>query len=187
MVLGTAAFCGSGQDTLADSFCRFLGFTKFSMGDVIREIALSRKLPPQRKVLQNIRKELNLKYGKSFVPEKMIDRINDCENAIDNIIITGIRTLEEYQILQENLGMKLIFVYADENIRFQRMLKRNSVKDEKTYSELRIRMDEENKLFDYSQLRELAFLIYDFNLSLYEYNKNEERIVYNIYTQCCKR
>ena len=36
MILGTFAYCGSGQDTLADSFCELLGFKKYSMGDCIK-------------------------------------------------------------------------------------------------------------------------------------------------------
>jgi len=31
MVLGASAYCGSGQDTLADSFCQYLGFLKYSI------------------------------------------------------------------------------------------------------------------------------------------------------------
>lgn len=187
MVLGTSAYCGSGQDTLADSFCQYLGFVKFSLGDVIREIAMSRNLPIQREILQNIRIEINSKYGKNFVPERIIDCIKKSECSMNRIIITGIRTVEECFILREKLGMMLIFVYADKNIRFQRMLKRNAEKDEKTYSELKIRMDKENELFDYPQLQEQALLKYDFSMTLDKYKKMEEEIVYNIYIQMLQK
>lgn len=183
MVLGTFAYCGSGQDTLADGFCQYLGFSKYCMGDVIREIALLRKLPARRDILQNIRIEINSKYGKNYVPEMIVDRISKAERRIDRIIITGIRTIEEYSILREKLGMKLIFVYADEDIRYQRMLKRKDEKDEKSLSELKLRMDTENKLFDYLQLQEKALYKFDFNMPLNVYKRNESKIVQKLFIQ----
>ena len=48
MIIGTFAYCGSGQDTLADGFCKYKGFIKYSLGDVIRQIANERNLPQKR-------------------------------------------------------------------------------------------------------------------------------------------
>lgn len=187
MVLGTFAYCGSGQDTLADGFCKYLGFTKYCMGDIIREFASARKLPLQRKILQNIRVEINSKYGRNFVPESIVERINKAEKPTNNVIITGIRTIEECSILRGELGMKLIFVYADENIRYLRMLKRKDEKDEENLSELKKRMERENEMFDYVQLQEQALYKFDFNMPLDVYKIIEKNIVQKIYVEMMEK
>lgn len=187
MVLGTCAYCGSGQDTLADGFCQYLGFSKYCMGDVIRDIARKRNLPVRREILQNIRLELNLIYGKNYVPECIVRRINESGFPPGKIIITGIRTVEEYSILREKLDMKLLFVYADEDIRYQRMLKRRDEKDEESFLELRKRMERENELFDYLQLKAFALYRFNFNMPLDKYKGDEKNIVQEVFLQMMKR
>lgn len=187
MVIGTCAYCGSGQDTLADGFCQYLGFKKYSMGDVVRKIAKDRNLPMRRDILQDIRVDCDAKYGRNFIPDIIVKQINDVGDAINKVIITGIRTEEEYSILYKRLGMKLLFVYADENIRYQRMLKRKCEKDEETISELRLRMERENELFDYQKLEKMALYRFDFNMELRKYKQNEQSIVDKVYIKMCER
>jgi len=91
MVLGTFAYCGSGQDTLADGFCKFKGFKKYCLGDVIREIADRRNLSYERENLQMIRKECDKLYGREYVPLKLFEKIQFHEE--ENIIITTIHNL----------------------------------------------------------------------------------------------
>lgn len=175
MIIGTFAYCGSGQDTLADSFCKLYGFKKYSLGDVVREIAFNRGLKSTREVLQNIRKECDAEYGRFYIPNKIIEWIQ-VDNCYD-IIITGIRTLEEYEIFTANFGMKLIFVYADQVIRMKRMLQRNSERDSKSISLLKRDMEEENAMFDYKKLEKLSDYKFDFNMDLSDYKKKEVQIV----------
>ena len=175
MVIGTFAYCGSGQDTLADGFCRYKGFQKFSLGDIIRNIAKERGLPPKRENLQKIREECDAVYGRDFTSKQIVNQISLTENQ--NIIITGIRTMEEYLHLKSQLIMILIFVFSDEKIRFQRMLKRAEEKDEANLLELKKRMDKEEELFDYEQLKQCADITFVFNMYLSLYMKKEKEIV----------
>lgn len=175
MVIGTFAYCGSGQDTLADGFCRYKGFQKFSMGDIIRNIAKERGLPLKRENLQKIREEYDAIYGRDFTPKQIVSQIRLTKKQ--NVIITGIRTVEEYLHLKSQLNIILVFVYADEKIRFQRMLKRAEEKDEANLLDLKKRMDKEEKLFDYEQLRQCADITFTFNMNLYQYLSKEKEIV----------
>lgn len=181
MVIGTFAYCGSGQDTLADGFCHYKGFCKYSLGDVIREIAAERELPQKREVLQQIREECDRKYGRFFIPEKMKDKID--RNSEKDVILTGIRTVEEYEYFRDRCNMILLFVYAEEEIRFQRMLKRADEKDETNKQSLKKRMEKEEALFDYKQLEQYADARYDFNESLEEYRIKEEQVIDRLYDQ----
>lgn len=185
MVLGTFAYCGSGQDTLADGFCKFKSFKKYCLGDIIREIADRKNLSHERVNLQIIRKECDKLYGREYVPLKLLEKIQLHEE--ENIIITGIRTIQEYHLFKEKLNLVLLFVYADEEIRFNRMLRRSDVKDENSLDLLQLRMNTENKLFDYERLERYADVRYDFNISLEEYIHSEKNIIFQIYNDIIKR
>lgn len=175
MVIGTFAYCGSGQDTLADSLCKYKGFQKFSLGDVIRSIALERGLQPKREILQAIREEYDIKYGRNFVANAIAMKIENTRN--NNIILTGIRTIQEYRLFKDKFNMFFIFVKADEKIRYQRMLCRADIKDECSLQELKKKMEKENLMFDYKQLEQYADLIFDFNMELSKYHVLEYHLV----------
>lgn len=181
MVIATAAYCGSGQDTLADGFCQHRGFIRFSLGDVIREIADRRSLKHTRKNLQNIRIELDGKFGRNFIPDTIVEKVRNASQ--ENIILTGLRTEVEYQIFKDKLGAILVFVKADEGIRLQRMLRRGSEKDECSVSLLLKRMAREEQIFDYKILDQLADYHFDFNMSLCDYKRNEINIISELYRQ----
>ncbi len=182
MILGTFAYCGSGQDTLADSICKYFSFYKYSVGDFIREIAEKNRLNKDRETLRAIRIYYDETYGRNYFPNLLLQKIK--KDAPTNAIITGIRTVEEFQKFHDVLGMKLIFVYADEDIRLARMLNRKDEKDEITLNSLKHQMQEETNYFDYKKLEEKSCLTFNFNMSLQVYTKNEKEIVkdllYNI-------
>lgn len=79
--------------------------------------------------------------------------------------------------------MIFVFVYADTEIRFQRMIARADEKDETSLSELKRRMDKENQLFDYKKLEYHADIKYNFNMNLDEYLNNEKHIVESLLIQ----
>lgn len=178
MVIGTFAYCGSGQDTLADSICDFYNFKKYSLGDLLREIAKKRGVKATRTELQSIRNEYDEKYGRCYFPNKIIQRIESDKN--NNVIITGIRTLEEYEMFKQKLGMIFVFVYADKEKRLNRMLARNSEKDEKSLELIKRNLQQENLMFDYEKLEKLWDYKFDFNMSLDDYKKNEAQIIKEI-------
>ncbi len=175
MVIGTFAYCGSGQDTLADSFCRYRNYKKYSMGDVFRNIACDRSLQPTRDVLQMLRIEYDKKYGRTFAPEQILKIIQ--RDNCNRVIITGIRTLEEYYIFKNRLDLRLIFVYAEPRTRLVRMLRRGEKKDCNTVCELRRKMEKENELFDYRKLEEVADIKFDFGMNIQEYRESEQEII----------
>lgn len=183
MIIGTFAYCGSGQDTLADSICAHKNYMKYSLGDVFRNIARSRGLSQSREVLQSIRIEYDQKYGRSYVPRHIVEMVNgvnqNCKN-VNDIIITGIRTVEEYDIFNRELGMHLLFVYANKDVRYSRMLRRADEKDATSIESLKHSMSMEERLFDYKELEILADYRFDFSMRLEAFKKSEEAIVDSI-------
>lgn len=179
MIIGTFAYCGSGQDTIADGLCKYKGFVKFALGDVLRDIATHRHLPHSRDVLREIRREYDTKFGRRYIPERLIEMIRKEEHK--NVVITGIRTIEEYELFRKTFGMLLVFVYANEEIRLQRMLKRKEAKDCKTISSLREDMEEEFNLFDYKLLEGLYDYCFNFEMDIQTYLNSEQAIVETFY------
>lgn len=178
MIIGTAAYCGSGQDTLADSICRIYNIVKFSMGDMIRNLADEQGRSKDRTTLRFIRKECDRLYGRMYFPKMMVDKIIASGNQ--NLVVTGLRTMEEYELFNRTFDFRLIFLDAKEHIRLNRMLKRGEEKDEETISKLKKQMIEENELFDYKKLAEVADIYFDFSMDISVYRRNELVIVAQI-------
>lgn len=179
MVIGTAAYCGSGQDTLADGFIKYKGFVRYSLGDVFRDMAKERNMLQTRENLQNIREECDRKYGRTYVADKIVREIKEKKDP--HVIITGIRRKEEYNIFKRQLGLVFIFIYADEAIRLERMLYRGMTKDGKTILEIQTCMARENEMFDYGFLRDHADMEFNFNMKLDKYLHDESDIVTYLY------
>lgn len=180
VVIGTAAYCGSGQDTLADSICRKYKMNKYSMGDEVRGIAVREGKNLDRYTLQSIRKECDIKYGRMYFPEIIAGKIKSADAKRKNCVITGIRTMEEYGLFKRKFDFKLIFLTAEEEIRMERMMKRGSEKDSQKREELMEQMDRELAMFDYGKLCIAADLYLDFSMPLEYYREHEDSIVAGI-------
>ena len=170
-VLGTCGYFGSGQDTIADDLCKVLGFVKISLGDFIRAEAIKSGLTLTRTNLQNVRLMLDQAKGRDYVPRKLVRQV--LLSKYERIIFTGIRRMEEYNIFHSVFDMKLVFVYVDKDIRYQRMLLRKEKKDASTIEQLDQQMMRELQLFDYGQLKEVCDYIFDFNMPLKEYQEHK--------------
>lgn len=177
IVMGTAAYCGSGQDTLADEIVKRYGFTKYSMGDFIRAIAKDRSIKLSRENLQMIRKELDGKFDRSYIPTQIAGKIL-VNNR--NIVITGLRTLEELAIFKKKLDLYFIFVFADKEIRFQRLLNRATDRDPVSRESFEKQCESESRLFDVAELEKQCDYHLECNMNLEEFQANAGKILRDI-------
>lgn len=144
-IIGTSAYPGSGQDILADLVSEKFDYKKYSIGDFIRNIAIDKNIEPTRENLQELRKLFDFENGREYFP-KMIVELVKAENK--NIIITGMRRKEEYEIFKAELYFNLLFVTADYETRVKRVLKRGEIKDPKTVADFILQEKKEAELFD---------------------------------------
>lgn len=164
--IGTAAYCGSGQDTLADEICRLYNFQKYSIGDYFKQLAYERNVIPTRENLQKIRIEIDEYHNRDFIPIQISDYLLTLNK---NTIITGLRTTNELNIFRNKLNLYFIFVFADKDIRYQRILNRNDTKDPKTLADI-IRQEKiELDLFDIQTLEDRCDFKFIFNQTLDEF------------------
>ena len=169
LVIGTSAYCGSGQDTIALELAKIYQFSVFSMGDVFRKIAFEQGISSTRANLQKIRMEYDKKYGRYYFPKVLSEKILQTSQ---NAIITGIRTREEVDIYKSQFKFFLVFVYADEMVRCERLIKRNFPRDPKNFQEFLLQSKREIELFDIEYLRQVSDYRIACNMSLYELQEN---------------
>lgn len=74
MVIGTASYSGSGQDTLADNVCNMYGMKKYSMGDMVKRLAREQGRPQDRGTPRSIRMECDRLYGRMYFPQMLVEK-----------------------------------------------------------------------------------------------------------------
>jgi dephospho-CoA kinase len=112
---------GAGKSTIANGL-KNKGLKIINMGDAVRTEANRRNLEPTGQNLGKIMLELREKNGPGAVAELIQDQIKNSNHEI--IIIDGIRSNAEIDVLR-NLGtLKLLSIHASTNTRFDFLTKR---------------------------------------------------------------
>lgn len=131
MIIGVTGKMGAGKDT----FARYLaqkGFAHISLSDFIRDEAKKRKLPPNRRNLQDIGCQMRQINGAGVFSKMALAKIGKVEEAV----ITSIRNPGEIKVLARAKTFVLINVTAPREIRFARILSRMVPSGEKiTFAE----------------------------------------------------
>lgn len=173
-VLGTCAFPGSGQDTFANELAKRLDITVYSMGDILRNIAKENNLEPTREVLQQIRKDINKNKNSKFIANELVIKINKNNKPA---IITGIRLLDEVSIFKDKFNFKLIFVWAEKEIRYNRILLRGQEKDPNNLDGFTLQSKKEEKLFEIKILSKGSDCVIDCNMLKDEFINDFEKTI----------
>ena len=104
-----------------------------SMGDIVREEAKKRG-EPSKETAKNLRKE----FGEYIIAELTIKKIKKLEEDgnTNPIIVDGIRSLHEVDMFKENFdNFIVVSIFANPEIRFNRLLERMREDDSKDYKE----------------------------------------------------
>ena len=106
---------GAGKSTIANGL-KSKGFEIINMGDAVREEAKKRNLEPTGENLGKLMLDLREKNGPGAVAELIQENI---ENSSSNvIIIDGLRSNEEIQVLQKIGTVKLLSINASADTRY---------------------------------------------------------------------
>jgi len=106
---------GAGKSTIANGL-KSKNFEIINMGDAVREEAKKRNLEPTGQNLGNLMLELREKNGQGAVAELIRDKI---KNSVSNvIIIDGIRSNAEIQVLRKIGTVKLLSINASTKTRY---------------------------------------------------------------------
>ncbi|OGY44185.1 MAG: hypothetical protein A3J62_02325 [Candidatus Buchananbacteria bacterium RIFCSPHIGHO2_02_FULL_38_8] len=129
IILGFAGPLSSGKGTV----CQYLkekykaGVYRFST--ILRDVADRLYLEQSRNNLQNLSQTLRETFGQDLLAAAIAKDVGNDKNPI--IAIDGIRREPDIEYLKNLPGFHLVYIIADQKIRWQRMVKRGENTDDK--------------------------------------------------------
>ena len=117
---------GAGKSTIVSKL-KEQGYETFNLGDGVRAEAKRQNLDPTGENLGKMMLELRKKNGPGAVAELIKSSIQNSTHEI--IIIDGIRSIHEINVLKETANVKLLAVKASADTRFNFMSERKRSDD----------------------------------------------------------
>jgi dephospho-CoA kinase len=127
---------GAGKSTIASSL-KEKGFLVITMGDAVREEAKRQKLEPTDCNLGALMLKLRRDLGPGAIAHLILRKMEkDINHNINVVIIDGIRSMPEVEVLKSVGYVKLLAIHASTNRRF-------------TYTKKRARSDSPSSIQDF--------------------------------------
>ena len=120
---------GAGKSTIAEGL-KLKGYDIVNMGNIVRLEAKKRNLEPTSKNLGKLMLELREKNGPGAVAELVVHEIENSKS--DVIIIDGIRSNAEIEVLRKYGIVKLLAIHASTDKRFSFLQERGRSDDPQT-------------------------------------------------------
>jgi dephospho-CoA kinase len=131
---------GAGKSTIADGL-KSKGYEIINMGNAVRNEAKKRNLEPTGSNLGKLMLELREKNGPGAVAELVKPLIEDSKSSV--IIIDGIRSSPEIEVLRKYGTVKLLAIHASTDTRFGFLQQRGRSDDPQTKENFEERDDRE--------------------------------------------
>ena len=121
VVIALVGLPGSGKSEAA-ALLEKKGFTRIRFGDSTDAEIEKRGLPPGEESEKHIREDLRKEIGMHAYAFLNLSRIKEAKG---DVVIDGMRSLEEYEYLREELAdLVVIALYVPQQIRYERLEKR---------------------------------------------------------------
>jgi len=131
---------GAGKSTIAEGL-KSKGYEIINMGNAVRNEAKKRNLEPTGSNLGKLMLELREKNGPGAVAELVKPQIEN--SSSEAIIIDGIRSSPEIEVLRKYGTVKLLAIHASTETRFDFLQQRGRSDDPKTKENFEERDDRE--------------------------------------------
>ncbi len=131
---------GSGKTTLANKF-RARGVAAVTMGDVIRDLAQEKGLPPTPENLGRLATGIREEGGADAVAKLCVEKIEDIPDDI--VLVDGIRSIKEVEVFHDRFEVAVIAVFASQETRYTRLTARGRSDDPKELFTFKARDDRE--------------------------------------------
>ena len=131
---------GSGK-AMASKVARELGYPVLVCGDVIREEAKRRGLPPTPDNIGRLMLKIREEEGRAVVACRLIPRIQAQDSYV--VVVEGARNLEEVDELRKHYDVRTLAIHASPSIRFSRLNSRGRSDDPKNWNDFIIREQRE--------------------------------------------
>ena len=157
MVLAAVGKNGTGKDFFLEYVAQTYNFPMISIGDVVRELATKDGLELTRDNLHATSKKYMAENGQTFFPEMIVKKIKESDSP--NFLVSGIRPPSDIEVFKNAFGDKFVLVdvvISDDEVRYERMLKRGSERDGKSVEKLRENDIHEEEIFHTSESEKMA-------------------------------
>ena len=131
---------GAGKSTIADGL-KSKGYEIINMGNAVRDEAKNRNLEPTGENLGKLMLELREKNGPGAIAELVRPQIENSESEV--IVIDGIRSSPEIEVLRKFGTVKLLAIHASTDTRFDFLQLRGRSDDPQTRENFQKRDDRE--------------------------------------------
>jgi dephospho-CoA kinase len=114
---------GAGKSTVA-TLLRNYGFSLITMGDVVREQAKLHNLEMTDANLGNLMLKLRENLGPAAVAHLILNKIKQDSGIKRNIVIDGIRSIDEVKVLKTIGSVRLLAIHASAETRYNHIKQR---------------------------------------------------------------
>lgn len=157
MVLAAVGKNASGKDFVLEYIAKKHGIPMYSIGDIARDLAEEEGLEKTRDNLHMISHKYMEKYGNSFFPKRLIEKIK--ASGQKNVLVSGIRPPSDVLAFREAFGNEFVLlaiIVPDDRIRYNRTVARGSDRDHVSYEKFLELDAHEEELFNTSKTIEMA-------------------------------
>lgn len=176
IVLGLVGEMASGKGTISDYLAKKYNASCFKFSSPIRDVLERLHIEVNRRNLSETTTSLRKIFGEDFLVYTLIKDIKNDKNNI--IVIDGFRKLSEVRLFYNIPGFILIYITADEKIRYERLTKRTENRDDnnKTFNDFK--KDHKRKTeIDIPKIGKKADFVIDNKNSTRELYKKIDKII----------
>ena len=156
-VIGVIGLNGSGKDEVVKYLHQRYAVPLISVGDIVREIAGQEGKEPTRDNLDEITRRYFAKYGQGYFLKMVVDKIR--LNGWKYVGISGIRSPVDVSIVKEAFKNDFILInvfVTNPRVRYERMKKRGSKRDEISDEDFLKQDQQSEKLFNIQEAIRMA-------------------------------
>ena len=177
MIIGLSGTLAAGKDTVAEYLVEREGFDHISLSVILRKIAMEKGLGIDLGNLTLLGNSLKDEYG----PGYLVKRAKKETDFNKDITVSSIRQPEEIEELKKEKNFFMIFVDADDEIRFNRLVKRGRVGDTNRFEKFqdleKKQLDGQSGGINLGKCREMADYVLENNGTLVEF-ENKIRVAF---------
>lgn len=134
LIIGITGTIGAGKGTIVDYLVNNHKFTHYSVRQYLTEELNKRNLEINRDNLVNLANELRTNNSPSYIAEQLFEQ---AKKSNDNCVIESLRTPGEILELKNKGNFHLFAAQANQEKRYERVLKRKSSTDAITFEEFK--------------------------------------------------
>jgi len=176
LILGIAGEIASGKGTVTQYIINEHKANSYRFSDMLRDILKRLYTEHSRENMQKLSTAIRENYGEDIMAKVMMEDVKNDNHDI--VIVEGIRRLADILYLKKLSGYKLVYIEADMEKRYERIIHRDENPDDKgkTFKEFSQEHEQESEL-QIKDLKNYADFVLDNNGEFKDLYKQIDEIV----------